>query len=156
MKRLTRFSSAQSIGEFHPASVYPHISKEEPLEENRIAPTELNLSTICGGAADEVFRRELQEVLANIADVNTPAEAKRSITLKFIFSPLKDRGASQVQLECNSKIASVEKTDGTIFISRTASGAVRGVPYDPSQGKLFSEAPPPGVAEIKPRVANGE
>ncbi len=39
----------------------------------------LTLATICGGAAFEVFQRELAEVLENIADVNTKTNKVRKI-----------------------------------------------------------------------------
>lgn len=40
-------------------------------------PTELTLTSICGGAVPEVFEREFRELLRNIHDPNTVAEKVR-------------------------------------------------------------------------------
>ena len=40
---------------------------------------EVSLSNLCNGAIEEVFQREWAEVMRNIGDVNTPAEAKRKV-----------------------------------------------------------------------------
>lgn len=78
----------------------------------------ITLATICGGAAEEVFQRELAELLKNVTDPNTTAEAKRRIVLTFDFSPLSDRTGSSVSFACQSKLAPVTVVKSSIFLSR--------------------------------------
>lgn len=96
----------------------------------------LNLTNICGGAAAEIFERELERVLKNIADINTVAEAKRSITLEFAFHPFESRTGATVHLSCKSKLVSMPVYKGNVFLGRK-DGKVIGLPEDPRQEKLF-------------------
>ena len=75
----------------------------------------VSLSNLCGGAIEEVFQREFAEVLANIADINTDAEAKRKITLEFTIQPFEDRSGAQVTFACKSKTVPVNAVKGTVW-----------------------------------------
>ena len=101
---------------------------------------QLNLKNIAGGAAEEVFERELKEVLKNIADVNTEAEAKRGIVMEFKFSPGPDRGSAVIEIQCRSKLAAVTKVRASMFVVKKTGGAVEGYPHDPRQAALFGGA----------------
>jgi hypothetical protein len=106
----------------------------------------LSITNVCGGAVDEVFQRELAQVLANIGDVNTDAEAPRSIILEFKIKPFKDRSGAQVELAVKSKIVGIETTKGTMFLQRRGITMVA-VPHDPRQARLFSPAAPVPVSD---------
>jgi hypothetical protein len=97
---------------------------------------EVNLSNLCGGAIEEVFQREWAQVLSNIGDVNTPAEAKRKVTLELTLKPFKDRSGAQVSFSCKSKTMPVEAVEGTVFLQRRGLVMVA-VPHDPKQIRLF-------------------
>lgn len=97
----------------------------------------VNLGNICGGAVEEVFQRELESVLTNIADINTNAEQKRKITLEFTLKPFEDRSGAQVEFACKSKTAAVSTVKGTMFLQRHGLVMVA-VPHDPKQQRLFS------------------
>lgn len=99
-------------------------------------PEEVSLSNLCGGAIEEVFQREFASVLANIADVNTHAEAKRKITLEFTISPFEDRSGAQVTFACKSKMIPVQEVKGTVFLQRRGLVMVA-VPHDPKQIRMF-------------------
>lgn len=99
-------------------------------------PEDVSLSNLCGGAVEEVFQREFAAVLANIADVNTPAEAKRKISLEFTISPFEDRSGAQVTFACKSKTVPIEAVKGTVFLQRRGLVMVA-VPHDPKQPFLF-------------------
>ena len=101
----------------------------------------LNLLNLCDGAAVEVFEREMQEVLNNIADVSTPSDAKRQITLTFDITPFPDRKGAHVAVSCKGKLSGVAATAGTIFISKQA-GGVRAYIEDPRQEALFAKTEP--------------
>lgn len=104
-------------------------------------PAELNIGNICGGAVPEVFERELREILANISDPNTPANAKRSIVFEFKFEPSSSREVAEVTFLCKSKLAPVTSVTGNIFLSRRT-GKVRAFANDPRQEALFAEEKP--------------
>jgi hypothetical protein len=97
---------------------------------------QVTLGNLCGGAIEEVFQRELQAVLANIADVNTDPEAKRKITLEFVISPFEDRSGAQITFGCKSKTVAVEAVKGTVFLQRKGLVMVA-IPHDPKQSRLF-------------------
>jgi hypothetical protein len=97
---------------------------------------EVKLSNLCGGAIEEVFQKEFASVLANIADVNTDAEAKRKITLEFTISPFEDRSGAQVTFSCKSKTVPTEAVKGTVFLQRRGLVMVA-VPHDPQQIRMF-------------------
>jgi hypothetical protein len=97
---------------------------------------EVTLGNLCGGAIEEVFQREWSHVLANIGDVNVPAEAKRKVTLELTLKPFKDRSGAQVSFSCKSKTMPVEAVEGTVFLQRRGLVMVA-VPHDPKQIRLF-------------------
>jgi hypothetical protein len=96
----------------------------------------VSLGNLCGGAIEEVFQREFAQVLANIADVNTDAEAKRKISLEFTITPFEDRSGAQVTFACKSKTVPVQAVKGTVFLQRQGLVMVA-VPHDPKQARLF-------------------
>jgi hypothetical protein len=104
--------------------------------ENRI-----ELSNICGGAVEELFQRELSEVLGNIGDVNTNPESKRKITLEFTLKPFEDRSGAQIEFTIKSKQAAVNSVKGTMFLERRGTTMVA-IPHDPKQNTLFRQSDP--------------
>lgn len=62
----------------------------------------MTLSTIAGGALEELFGAELTRVLANIQDVNTDPKAKRVITFRLEFAPAEDREMTDIKVSCAS------------------------------------------------------
>lgn len=95
----------------------------------------VGLENLCGGAIDEVFQKEWAAVLANIADVNTNAKAKRKLTLEFTIIPFEDRSGAAVTFACKSKIIPVEAVTGMVFLQRRGTEMVA-VPHDPKQGRF--------------------
>lgn len=68
---------------------------------------QITLSNIGGGAAVEKFSDELRKVVANIMDPNTPASAKREITIKVSIKPSVDRAFGPIVVSASSKLAPV-------------------------------------------------
>jgi len=112
--------------------------KGHPMEHG---PTPLNIGNVCGGAVNEVFERELQEVLKNIADPNTPAAAKRKIVLEFTFNPGHTREVAEVEFKCISKTVPTSSVKGNIFLSKRH-GSVLAFARDPRQEEMFKSEPP--------------
>lgn len=99
-------------------------------------PEDVSLGNLCGGAIEEVFQKEFAAVLANIADVNTNAEAKRKITLEFTIRPFEDRSGAHVSFACKSKTVPTSEVKGTVFLQRRGLVMVA-VPHDPKQIRMF-------------------
>jgi hypothetical protein len=72
------------------------------LKTNEEKLTLLNLG---GGAAAEKFDRELERVLLNIMDANTPPDKEREVVLKVKIKPNDGRNQIAINITCDSKIA---------------------------------------------------
>lgn len=79
-------------------------------------PQELNLHTLCGGVLPELFQREVEEVVKNIADPNTDAQKPRRLTITIDFFPNKDRKKCEMDLGVTSKLLPVVKRSGTMYV----------------------------------------
>lgn len=96
----------------------------------------VSLTTIAGGAPEELFQRELDIVLRNIEDLNTAPKTKRRISLVFEFAPHENREVGTVTVSATSKIAAVNAAMGHLYFGRR-NGAPIAAEYDPRQGNLF-------------------
>lgn len=78
----------------------------------------VDLSTLAGGAAAELFASAMNAVLENMDDPNTDCKTPRRIALTFTFKPDEDRRASAVEVGCTTKLAGVRGVPTRIFIGR--------------------------------------
>lgn len=101
----------------------------------------VTLDTIGGGALSELFGAELARILANIADPNTDATAKRSISITVSVKPKGDREVADVELKCSSKLAGITTVSTQLFMGRHQ-GKLIAVENDPRQSNLFDPARP--------------
>lgn len=118
-----------------------------------MAEERVSLVNLMGGLAVERFDDELAKVLTNIVDPNTPANAKREITLKLGFKPDKGRDLGAVEILVSSKLAPAEKMAPRVFISLTRSGPVA-TEHNPNQPMLPMDMPAP-VAQLRPVTLGG-
>ncbi|MDA8141087.1 MAG: hypothetical protein M0036_20780 [Desulfobacteraceae bacterium] len=77
----------------------------------------VSLTTIKGGAAVEMFDRCLDQVLENIADINTDTKA-RQIVLTVTIAPTEDRGMASIVLTCAAKTRSQDRVMTTALLKR--------------------------------------
>lgn len=103
---------------------------------------EVALDTLGSGAAVELFGAELAKALANIADVNTAAEAKREITLTVTIKPSKDRSFGTVAISCRSRLAFIKPYESAFHMG-IHEGSVRAFEEDLTQPAL------PGIESRK-------
>lgn len=96
----------------------------------------LTIENICGGCVEERFQRELELVLRNIADVNTPHDQKRTFSLEFEFRPFPDRSGANIVLNVKSKLAAIEPVVGTTFFAKDGA-RTKAFNHDPRQDNLF-------------------
>lgn len=109
----------------------------------------LKIETLYQGGAVERLHAEMQRVLANIADPNTPAKKVRKVKLEISIKPNEQRNMAEVIVSTSSVIVPPEPLETSIYIDvdRTtgevaASEMVGG--ENPEQELL------PGVAEVMP------
>jgi hypothetical protein len=101
-------------------------------------PIDLNIGNICEGAIPSVFDRAVREILENISDVSTKADAKRKLTLTLEFKPSPDRRSAVVAFTCNTKTAGVEPAYGSVFFAKRM-GQLLAYAEDPRQDVLFDK-----------------
>lgn len=106
----------------------------------------LSLENICQGALPEVFHRSIESIIENIRDPNTDAEAKRTLTLEFVFTPHADRSGADVTLKTKEKLAGLQSVKGAIFVSRM-DGKLAAYPNDPRQELLFTSVEDRGTTQ---------
>lgn len=78
----------------------------------------VTLATLANGAVPELFQRDLDAVLDNIADVNTPPDAVRQITIKIKFKPSKQRDMGAVEIHCKAELPGVEPASAAVFFGK--------------------------------------
>ncbi len=83
-----------------------------------------DLTNVANGAALELFARELEAVLANIQDPNTPGEFTREVTLTIKIKPDPKRDAAAVMVFAKSKLAPVREAIGSMYFGKRSGKAV--------------------------------
>jgi len=84
----------------------------------------LDMNTINGGAVKDLFDRGLAQLLDNIGDPNTDAEAVRKIVVTFEVKPTKDREAGATRLSLDVKTAKIKSVDGTVVFDHDGAGKI--------------------------------
>lgn len=117
------------------------------MTEGKDSLRDVDLTTLKGGAAIELWQREFARVLENIEDPNTEATEEREITLKITFKPEDDREVNGCKILCKAnKLAGPRAIGTTVHIGRRY-GALVAVEYDPNQGDIFD---PEAGADVTP------
>lgn len=116
----------------------PNVSTEPQL---------IDIDTIADGALVQAFGLKLQEVLANISDPNTPANAKREITLTLSLRPKEDRTQIDTAFTCKARLASLIPATARIFMGKDNDGNLYALDRDPRQQNLFTPPAPAVVRE---------
>jgi len=101
----------------------------------------LKLSNLCQGGAEEIFQRDLAKILENIADVNTPSDTVRELTLKIKFAPSLDRRSAMVEFIgsiLTTKLSGVAAMSAKIYFTRQGN-EMKAYPENPSQTALFGK-----------------
>lgn len=101
----------------------------------------VTLDTLAGGALPELFAAELARILANIADPNTDASAKRTVTITVSLKPNRGRDVLDVALSCSSKLAGIMTVETQLFMGKHQ-GRLIAVESDPRQSNLFDQSTP--------------
>lgn len=93
--------------------------------------------TLGMGAAIERLNDGFNQVLNNIADINSHAEAVREIKLTIKIKPTKDRTSCEYQVHLNTKIAGPKPLAGILFVGKQK-GKMAAFENDPDQIGMFT------------------
>lgn len=111
----------------------------------------ITLSSLAGGACEELFQAGMKEVLSNIRDPNTDAEAKRRVVVAITFSPDKDREVGQVEITCSTKMAGRNSATTRVFVGHRPGQGLVAVEYNPTQRDLFPDEGKPKLVAMADR-----
>ena len=107
----------------------------------------VTLYTLAGGALGELFNREIERISADILDLNTEADAIRTITIKVKIKPDKNRNFGAVGLSISSTLGTPKGVGSTMFFGRQNGRAVA-VENTQSQKELFDTLGPRPVVDF--------
>lgn len=113
----------------------------------------ITLDNLNGGQVVALFDREIEKLLGNIADENTPAQAARSITISIKVKPAEDRGSASIEVSAKSTLAGV-KPSKSFAVFAFDGDTVTAYQSDVTQLKL-GEGGAPAVDEVGRRKAAG-
>jgi hypothetical protein len=112
-------------------------------------PPVVTLTSLCDGAAVELFQAELEKVLRNIADPNTDWKTGRKIHLEFSWLTNEDRTAGDVKIKATSKLAGLKTVTTVVYYGRHK-GEHIAREHDPKQAGLFDQ-----ISHIQAMPKNG-
>lgn len=112
---------------------------------------EISLFDLLDGGVKELAALNLRRVLDNIRDVNTDAEKKRYLTVKFAFLPNDNRDEVKVDIMVDCKTVPVRAVATTLDIGEDngQTVAVERPKYTPGQLRLSEAAPVTNIQDIK-------
>lgn len=82
----------------------------------------LSITTVGGGVMGERFDEAMRQVLDNIADPTTPAEATRKVTLTVTVKPDETREAAEIHVDVTAKTASPKTAKSWMHITISDDG----------------------------------
>lgn len=98
----------------------------------------VKLESLAEGAALELVNKAFQKVWDNVADVNTVAKAKRTVTLVISVVPDIERKKAEVDIDVKASLAPPRGADTTIWFGKK-DGTVVAAEANPNQQMLFGD-----------------
>lgn len=96
----------------------------------------LSLDNINGGAIVDLFNNAWSKVVEDIADVNKPAKAKRTLDIKIEVLPSEERGHGEILTSVGIKLPSPDPVGGLIFLQMKG-GRIESYVTNPKQESLI-------------------
>jgi hypothetical protein len=110
----------------------------------------IELPTLAGGAAIELFDSAVAQVLENLQDPNTDWKARRKITLDVVFSSDEERQVGDIEIKCSTKLAGIKGVRTVVFYGDLNGRRV--AVEQPRQDEMFAGS---GRAPVLVRPENG-
>ena len=109
------------------------------------------IDDIMDGAVSEQFQSALNEVLANLYDINRVQKEKRKLIVEFSFTPNAERTEASMDFRVKTKLADLMGTDSRVYLEVGANGDV--VAYEhtrvlPGQVDMHGEITEPAAAHL--------
>lgn len=95
----------------------------------------VTLQTLKGGAASEMFELAWDQVLQNIADINTTLK-DRTIILKVVLKPSEDRNYIGVSISCDTKLQGQDPEKTMCLLKFDKRGRTFAVGTEPRQQEI--------------------
>jgi hypothetical protein len=95
--------------------------------------TKIELSTLNGGMALDMFNEELKKVLANIEDENTNATQHRKVVLTVDFKPDSERKLGVATISVRSSLAPIIPQGKSVYFGYDESGEFSAFEDNPKQ-----------------------
>ena len=111
----------------------------------------VTIFTIGNGVLGELFDRELERVVTDILDLNSEAEATRSITVKVTIAPDKNRGFGIARIDVSSTLGKPKPAGATMYFGRK-NGKIIAVENTPLQSEMFDKLGPRPVADFNQKT----
>ncbi|OVE34821.1 replication terminator protein [Priestia aryabhattai] len=102
----------------------------------------INLNSFANGALAERLNIEVQKTLANIADPNTDAKAKRKVTVTLTFKSNENRRVTDVSVQAKTALAPARDIETQLILDYDNMGDVTGAELlsgEPDQTFMDSE-----------------
>jgi hypothetical protein len=87
----------------------------------------VELTTLQGGAVQDLFNEEFAKVLANIEDPNTSPIAARKVAITIAIKPDKTRRTGNVSVQVKSTVASVMPSESIVFFAKDDNGKITAI-----------------------------
>lgn len=99
----------------------------------------LSFATLAGGGVEEKLQYALDEVAANIADLNTDAKKTRKVTMVLTLKPNEQRSIANLEIDVKTSLVAPVGISTTLMIDRDEKGRVVASEIygkDPNQGVI--------------------
>lgn len=114
---------------------------------------DLTLKTVARGSAEEGFNFALKELVENALDPNTEPEAKRTIIMKFEFTPNDTRELAVTQLTTTTKLAPRKPVQDVMYFGKNRrTNELVATCRDPSQLEIGED---PDKSDVVP-ISNSD
>lgn len=107
----------------------------------------ITLSNLSRGAVDELFSREFDKVLENIADINTSPTAVRTINIKISIKPKESRENGDISIKTSATLSPAKEHSDPIYFTRQAGKHLAFQAKTVEQDELF-----PNVQEFNKKI----
>lgn len=84
----------------------------------------VNLDSFCEGGFTEKINGAIQEVLENIADLNTDYKAARKVTVDLKFTTTEEREVINVEITTKAKLAPKKNITTNIVMDKDGNGGI--------------------------------
>ena len=78
----------------------------------------LTLGNLANGAAEAMFEREVERVMKNIQDINTPATIARTITLQVKIKPSETRDVAAAIVKITSSLPGIQDKFASLLFGK--------------------------------------